>query len=38
MASNYRGIHLIGNKATGKVTDVQVVDRGGISIPLSLAE
>jgi hypothetical protein len=38
MASNYRGVHLIGDKPTGKITDVQVVDRGGSSIPLPLIE
>jgi hypothetical protein len=38
MANNYRGIYLIGNKAAGKVTNIQVVDIGGSSISLSLTE
>ena len=38
MASNYLGVHLIGNKATRKITDVAVVDIGGSTIPLPLVE
>ncbi len=38
MASKYRGVHLIGNKATRKITDVAVVDIGGSTIPLPLVE
>ena len=38
MASNYRGLYKIGDKTTGRVTDIQVVDRGGSSIPLPLVD
>jgi hypothetical protein len=38
MASNYRGLYLVGNKAAGKVTDVQVVDLGGSSISIPLTD
>ena len=34
MASGYRGVFLIGNKAANRTTDVQVVDAGGNTIPL----
>ena len=34
MASTYRGLYLIGDKATNQVTGVQVEDVGGISHPL----
>jgi hypothetical protein len=29
MASDYRGLYLIGDKKTGRITDVQVEDDGG---------
>lgn len=38
MASGYRGVFLIGNKAANRITDVQVVDAGGNTIPLPFAE
>ena len=38
MTSNYRGVYLVGNKKTGRITDVQVVDVGGIQHPLPLHE
>jgi hypothetical protein len=38
MASSYKGLYRIGDKATGVVTDIQVEDAGGSSIPLPLAE
>ena len=38
MASSYRGLFLVGDKATGRVTDVQVIDTGGNSIPLPFSE
>jgi hypothetical protein len=38
MASTYRGVFLIGNKAANRITDVQVVDAGGNTIPLPFAE
>ena len=34
MTSAYRGLYLIGDKATNRIMDVQVEDIGGISIPL----
>jgi len=36
--ANYRSLYLIGDKKTGRITDVQVVDVGGASIPLPLAD
>jgi len=38
MASSYRGLYLVGDKAANRITDVQVVDTGGISIPLPLVD
>lgn len=38
MASSYRGLYLIGDQATGRVTDVQVVDPEVNSVPLPLAQ
>ena len=29
MAGDYRGLYLIGDKKTGRITDVQVVDDAG---------
>ncbi len=37
MADDYRGLYLIGDKKTGRITDVQVVDDGGVSITLPFA-
>ena len=37
MASDYRGLYLIGDKKTGRITDVQVVDDGGYQHSLPFA-
>ena len=37
MAGDYRGLYLIGDKKTGRITDVQVVDDGGHQHSLSFA-